>query len=38
MTFPIAKKELQQQLTSLYETNEAMIIADWVIEYISGMK
>ncbi len=38
MTFPLAKKELQQQLTSLYETNEAMIIADWVIEYISGMK
>ena len=38
MTLQMAKKGLYLQLTNLYDEREADNIADWVMEYITGMK
>ena len=38
MTLQMAKKGLYIQLTNLYDERESDNIADWVMEYITGMK
>jgi release factor glutamine methyltransferase len=38
MLVELAYKQLQQKLESLYEKREATIIANWVIEQITGLK